>query len=105
LKGTKTLWALDWAKWGQKLAGPAVGAFAPMKRVGGGHIAIVMGRDQKGNLMCLGGNQDDAVNIKPLPADRPLSFRWPEGVPPPPNTGIDTLPLVRSDGGVSIKEA
>src|SRR4051812_8843215 len=28
LKGTGTLWALDFAKWGQALAGPAVGAFA-----------------------------------------------------------------------------
>ena len=59
IKGTETLWALDWDKWGQKLPGPAVGAFAPMKREGGGHIAIVVGRDTRGNLMCLGGNQSD----------------------------------------------
>jgi uncharacterized protein (TIGR02594 family) len=105
LKGTETLWALDWANWGQKLPGPAVGAFAPMKRQGGGHIAIVVGRDQHGNLMCLGGNQEDAVNIKPFPADRPLSFRWPAGVPPPAQCGVATLPLLTSDGGVSTTEA
>jgi hypothetical protein len=32
LQGTKTLVALDWSNWGTRLAGPAVGAFAPMKR-------------------------------------------------------------------------
>jgi uncharacterized protein (TIGR02594 family) len=105
IKGTETLWALDWADWGQKLAGPAVGAFAPMVRKGGGHIVIVVGRDKQGNLMCLGGNQDDAVNIKAVEADRPLSFRWPVGVPLPLKTGLGSLPLMRSDGRVSTKES
>jgi uncharacterized protein (TIGR02594 family) len=105
LQGTETLWALDWSNWGTKLAGLAVGAFAPMKRDGGGHIAIVVGRDQHGNLMCLGGNQSDAVSIKPFPAKRPVSFRWPKEVPPPARTGFDTLPLVASDGRVSAREA
>ena len=104
LQGTETLWALDWSNWGARLMGPAVGAFAPMKRQGGGHIAIVAGRDQHGNLMCLGGNQSDAVNIKPFPADRPVSFRWPKEVPPPTQTGLNTLPLVASDGRVSARE-
>jgi uncharacterized protein (TIGR02594 family) len=105
IKGTETLWALDWADWGQKLAGPAVGAFAPMKRAGGGHIAIVVGRDSQGSLMCLGGNQSDRVSIVPFPTDRPLSFRWPVGVPLPLKTGLGSLPLMRSDGRVSTKES
>jgi uncharacterized protein (TIGR02594 family) len=105
LQGTETLWALDWSDWGTRLPGPAVGAFAPMKRQGGGHIAIVVGRDQHGNLMCLGGNQSDAVNIKPFDATRPLSFRWPKEAPPPARTGFGTLPLVSSDGRVSAREA
>lgn len=105
LRGTETLWALDWANWGQKLPGPAVGAFAPMQRKGGGHIAIVVGRDQNGNLMCLGGNQEDAVNIKPFPADRPLCYRWPDGLRLPAKFGLDTLPLIDSDGDVSTIEA
>jgi uncharacterized protein (TIGR02594 family) len=105
LQGTETLWALDWSDWGTRLPGPAVGAFAPMKRQGGGHIAIVVGRDQHGNLMCLGGNQSDAVNIKPFPPTRPVSFRWPKEAPPPARTGFGTLPLVSSDGRVSAREA
>lgn len=105
IKGTETLWALDWDKWGQKLPGPAVGAFAPMKREGGGHIAIVVGRDTHGNLMCLGGNQSDTVSIIPFPADRPRSFRWPVGVPVPLKADLKSLPLMRSDGRVSVRES
>ncbi|UPJ49494.1 TIGR02594 family protein [Bradyrhizobium sp. 200] len=105
IKGTETLWALDWDKWGQKLPGPAVGAFAPMKREGGGHIAIVVGRDTHGNLMCLGGNQSDTVSIIPFPIDRPRSFRWPVGVSAPFKAGLEFLPVMRSDGRVSTKES
>jgi uncharacterized protein (TIGR02594 family) len=105
IKGTESLWALDWNNWGQKLAGPAVGAFAPMKREGGGHIAIVVGRDEHNNLMCLGGNQSDAVNIRAFPAERPLSFRWPVGASLPIKTGLASLPLTRSDGRISTKES
>ena len=75
--GTGTLWALDFARWGQKLQGPAVGAFAPMTRGGGGHVGIVVGRDRNGNLMCCGGNQSDAVNVKPFDRKRVVSYRWP----------------------------
>lgn len=105
LKGTGTLWALDFAKWGIGLNGAAIGAFAPMKRDGGGHIAIVVGRDQHGNLMCVGGNQGDEVSIRPFPAGRPVGFRYPEDVSLPRNIGFATLPLVRSDGRLSSKEA
>jgi uncharacterized protein (TIGR02594 family) len=105
IKGTETLWALDWDKWGQKLPGPAVGAFAPMKREGGGHIAIVVGRDTRGNLMCLGGNQSDSVSIIPFPADRPRSFRWPVGVAVPSKASLESLPLMKSAGQVSTKES
>jgi uncharacterized protein (TIGR02594 family) len=104
IKGTETLWALDWNKWGTRLGGPAVGAFAPMKRKGGGRIAIVVGRDQHRNLMCLGGNQDDAVNIRPFPKDRPLSFRWPSVEPLPANVGFNKLPIINSDGRLSKHE-
>jgi hypothetical protein len=45
------------------------------------------------------------VNIKPFPATRPVSFRWPKEAPPPARTGFGTLPLVSSDGRVSAREA
>lgn len=109
LKGTESLWALDFAdarKWpGVDLGAPAVGAFVPMLRDGGGHIAVVVGRDQNGNIMCLGGNQSDAVNIKPFARSRlNKGYWWPESVPHPASVGFNTLPLVTSDGKVSSKE-
>lgn len=108
IKGTESLWALDFAgQWPSvKLVGPAVGAFAPMVRNGGGHIGIVVGADQHGNVMLLGGNQSDAVNIKPFARSRlNKGFWWPAGVPVPAKIGFSSLPIVQSDGKISRNEA
>lgn len=108
LKGTGTLWALDFAgNWPSiKLSGPAVGAFAPMKRDGGGHIMCIVGKDQHGNVMGLGGNQSDQVSIVPFARTRlNQGFYWPKEVPLPKSVGYDTLPLVTSNGQLSNKEA
>lgn len=106
LKYPDTLWALDALKWGVALGGPALGALAVMKRNGGGHNTFVAGRDQHGNIMCCGGNQSNAVNIKPFDPDRVVShgYRWPIEAPLPTLVGFDTLPLITSDGRVSTRE-
>jgi uncharacterized protein (TIGR02594 family) len=107
-KGTETLWALDWAgKWPSvKLLGPAVGAIAPMLRSGGGHVICVVGKDQHGNIMGLGGNQSDKVSIVPFPMSRlNKGFWWPSSVPIPVKVGMTALPVVRSDGKISTSEA
>ncbi len=107
LKGTETLWALDFAgKWPcVRLAGPAVGAFAPMKRQGGGHIMVIVGRDQLGNVMGLGGNQSDAVTITPFAVSRlNQGFYWPKGPSLPTHIGFRSLPIVESNGQVSTYE-
>lgn len=108
LKGTETLWALDFAgKWpANKLAGPAVGAFAPMLRNGGGHIVVVVGKDQHGNIMGLGGNQSDAVTIAPFsPSRLNKGFWWPKDVVLPQLIGYNLLPIVKSNGKLSGNEA
>jgi uncharacterized protein (TIGR02594 family) len=110
LKGTETLWALDFAdtkKWPSiRLPGPAVGAIAAMTRSGGGHVITVMGRDQHGNIMGLGFNQSDTVSIIPFPLDRlNHGFMWPLSVPLPEKIGYAKLPIVKSDGRVSSNEA
>ena len=107
IKGTETLWALDWAgKWPSlKILGPAVGAMAPMVRSGGGHIICVVGKDQHGNIMGLGGNQSDKVSVVPFPMSRlNKGFWWPKSVPLPSRIGLSELPVVRSDGKVSSNE-
>lgn len=117
LPGTETLWALDFNSdamkrrlghgWpAVKLIGPAVGAFAPMTRNGGGHITVVSGKDQSGNIMGLGGNQSDAVTNVPFANSRfNQGFWWPKDVPLPKNIGLRSLPVVRSDGRLSTREA
>jgi uncharacterized protein (TIGR02594 family) len=108
LKGTETLWALDFAgKWPSVLIKqPCVGAFAPMLRNGGGHIICIAGKDQHGNIMGLGGNQRDEVSIVPFPMSRlNKGFWWPDSVPVPALIGMEYLPIVRSDGRVSSKES
>lgn len=108
LKGTETLWALDFAgRWPSvKLAGPAVGAFAPMKREGGGHIMIIVGKDKAGNVVGVGGNQGDAVNLRAFPIARlNQGYWWPTGVSLPSGVGMAALPIVSGDGRVSTKES
>lgn len=107
LPGTETLWALDFAgKWpATNLGQPAVGAFAPMSRQGGGHIMVVIGKDQHGNIMGLGGNQSDAVTIAPFARSRlNRGFWWPKSVKLPTKMGYALLPVVNSNGKVSSNE-
>lgn len=67
-----------------------------------GHVGFFTGRDQHGNVMTLGGNQSNAVNIRPFSADRVLGYYWPVGVPLP---GEQVIEVVTSDGKVSTNEA
>lgn len=81
---------------------PAYGCIVVFSREGGGHVGFVVGRDQHGNLMVLGGNQGDAVNIRPFPTHRVIGYRWPSIAPAPSRY---SLPLLGSDGKVSSNEA
>lgn len=94
--------AKAWLDYGKKLDRPAVGCLAIFARAGGGHVGFVVGRDQRGNLMVLGGNQGDAVNIKPFATARVLGYRWPSVWPAEHRF---TLPLMTSDGRLSTNEA
>ena len=85
-----------------KLSRPAYGCIVVFGRDGGGHVGFVVGKDQHGNLMVLGGNQGDAVNIKPFPTSRVLGYIWPSLYP---SASRFDLPLLTSDGKVSTNEA
>lgn len=107
LKGTETLWALDFAgKWPSiQLKGPAVGSIAPMLRNGGGHVICIVGKDQHGNIMGWGCNQSDQVSIIPFPLSRlNKGFWWPKDIILPHEVGINLLPIVKSDGKLSSTE-
>jgi hypothetical protein len=67
-----------------------------------GHVGFVAGQDRAGNLMVLGGNQGDAVSIKPFARGRVLGFRWPADEPLPEAAA---LPVLTSSGALSRNEA
>lgn len=69
--------AKSWLDWGQKIKVPVYGCIAVFDRKGGGHVGFVVGRDEKGNLLILGGNQGDEVNIRAFPSNRVLGYRLP----------------------------
>lgn len=98
--------ARAWLKYGVPLDRPAVGAIVVFwrgKRSGwSGHVGFVVGRDGAGNLMVLGGNQSDEVNIKPFSRARVLGYRWPGKWPL--KKRFD-LPVLDSNGNVSTNEA
>lgn len=93
--------ARSYLNWGIPVFKPVVGCLAVFERNGGGHVGFVVGLDQSDRLMILGGNQGDAVNIKPFDRSRVVSFRWPKVVPVP----SEPLRVVRSTEQSSTNEA
>lgn len=100
--------ARAWLTAGTKLNNPAYGCvvvFWRGSRTGSsGHVGFVVGRDSRGNLMVLGGNQSDQVNIMPFDKSRVLGYRW-CGTQALPATGRFALPVLKSNGKVSTYEA
>lgn len=96
--------AKAWAEAGTPLTKPAYGCVVVFNRSGGGHVGFVVGKDKKGNLMVLGGNQSDGVNIKPFATDRVIAYRW-LGTQKLPLASRYNLPVLNSDGKVSTNEA
>lgn len=94
--------ARAWLDWGQRLDGPAAGCVVVFDRQGGGHVAIVVGMDSFGRLMCIGGNQGNAVSLAAFLRTRALGFRWPPGEPLP---ALATLPLITNNEKSSTNEA
>jgi uncharacterized protein (TIGR02594 family) len=81
IKSSRFESAKSYMQWGIPLAEPIVGCIVVFTRQGGGHVGFVAGQDRAGNLMVLGGNQSDAVNIKAFQKTRVTGYRWPEGEP------------------------
>lgn len=93
--------AKAWADWGAGLANPVPGCVVVFDRVGGGHVGLVVGQDQHGRLLVLGGNQGDSVCIAPFDRARVLAYRWPLGWP----SGITRVPVIASAAPSSTREA
>lgn len=100
--------ARSWAKAGTKLDKPAYGCVVVFWRgspkSASGHVGFCVGQDKAGNLMILGGNQADAVNIKSFGKNRVVAYRW-CGTQAQPAPHRYKLPLLASDGRLSNNEA
>lgn len=55
--------AKEWINFGIATDIPSIGTVAIKSRDGGGHVCIVVGKSSDGKLLCVGGNQNDEVNI------------------------------------------
>jgi uncharacterized protein (TIGR02594 family) len=103
IRSSRRASARSYLSWGQRLAGPAIGSIVVFERgPRNGHVGFVVGRDKAGNILVLGGNQGNAVSIKPFPVSRILGQRWPIGQALPT---LDRLPVLASDGKLSTNEA
>lgn len=71
------LGALNYNKFGRKLADPALGAIMTFTREGGGHVGLYVGEDET-HFHVLGGNQKNSVSITRVARDRLSDIRWPK---------------------------
>ena len=94
-----------------KLDVPYYGCVVTFKRQGGGHVGFVVGEDERGNLMVLGGNQADSVCVAPFKRERATGFYWPSehrGALPikiPADPIYRTLPRLRDNGSIEVTTA
>lgn len=98
--------ARSYMTWGQGLAAPLYGCIGVFNggptRPGLGHTGFIVGRNQAGLLMVLGGNQGNQVCVVPINGDRLLASRWPNGYPLP---AVAPLPIILSSAEASRHEA
>ncbi|WP_435781796.1 TIGR02594 family protein [Providencia hangzhouensis] len=99
IRSTRSDSSRSYLAFGTVLNEPAYGCVVVFSRSGGGHVGFVVGKTESGQLMVLGGNQSDAVNIKSFSLDRVTGYRWPSGLP------VDTRPLPVGDAALSVKES
>jgi uncharacterized protein (TIGR02594 family) len=78
-RGTGSDMASSFARYGQRVSGPQVGAIAVMGRRGGGHVGIITGIDAAGNPIMISGNNGNRVREAPISRGRILAYVMPTG--------------------------
>ena len=85
---TRSARARSWLAWGKGITHPPAGAVTVLQRGTGpqpgaenltapGHCGFYVGEASPWDILILGGNQGDAVNVRAYPASAVLGFRWP----------------------------
>jgi uncharacterized protein (TIGR02594 family) len=73
-RGTGSDMASSFARYGQRVSGPEVGAIAVMARRGGGHVGVVSGIDGRGNPIVVSGNNGNRVREAPISRGRIYAY-------------------------------
>lgn len=76
--GTNSFVARDFLNWGKAVSTPKRGDVVVFQRGTSkwkGHVGFYVGESANGNLLILGGNQDDQVSIKEFPKGKVLGYR------------------------------
>ncbi|ANW04490.1 TIGR02594 family protein [Bradyrhizobium icense] len=77
-RGTGSDMASSFAKYGQRISGPQVGAIAVMSRGRrGGHVGVITGIDAKGNPIMISGNSGNRVREMPVSRGRIYAYVMP----------------------------
>jgi uncharacterized protein (TIGR02594 family) len=77
-RGTGSDMASSFAKYGQRISGPQVGAIAVMSRGRrGGHVGIITGIDASGNPIMISGNNGNRVREAPVSRGRIYAYVMP----------------------------
>ena len=77
-RGTGSDMASSFAKYGQRVSGPQVGAIAVMTRGRrGGHVGIITGIDAKGNPIMISGNNGNRVREAAVSRGRIYAYVMP----------------------------
>jgi uncharacterized protein (TIGR02594 family) len=77
-RGTGSDMASSFAKYGQRVSGPQVGAIAVMTRGRrGGHVGIITGIDASGNPIMISGNNGNRVREAPVSRGRIYAYVLP----------------------------
>lgn len=91
--------AKSWLTFGKTSIMPVLGSIAVKSRKGGGHVCFVVGKNINGDLYCVGGNQNDEVNIRLYKKEDFIDFRVPL------NYGKEDLPHYALTTSVGTREA
>ncbi|WP_456640349.1 TIGR02594 family protein [Bradyrhizobium sp. USDA 10063] len=77
-RGTGSDMASSFARYGQRVSGPQVGAIAVMSRGRrGGHVGIITGIDAKGNPIMISGNNGNRVREMPVSRGKIYAYVMP----------------------------
>jgi uncharacterized protein (TIGR02594 family) len=93
--------AKSYLTWGITLTSPIYGCIVVFTREGGGHVGFVVGKDESGRILVLGGNQGNEVSIRPFETTRVSGYRWPTTI----MVNAQPLPLIASNAASSSNEA